>query len=141
MNCSYGPCFLIYLYFDPHYFYLFIYWMIPIKKRKGKSKMSRNVLRQKAELVLKRMIQPYSIATVPSRAPVFSFFNPPPSPRSFFIMSCSTHQSSNAQLEAVFKQKKILRSRIRKDLKAMDPSSRSQEGNILFLSNPFLFSF
>lgn len=99
--------------------------------------MSRTGLRQKAKLVL--MTQPYSIATVLAQAPFCSLFNPLPAPRSIVTMTNNTHQSSNTHLEAVFKQKKILRSSVRKALKGMDPSSRSQEGTISFLSNPLLF--
>ena len=99
--------------------------------------MSRTGLRQKAKLVL--MTQPYSIATVLAQAPFCSLFNPLPAPCSIVTMTNNTHQSSNTHLEAVFKQKKILRSSVRKALKGMDPSSRSQEGTISFLSNPLLF--
>ncbi|KAJ9677278.1 hypothetical protein PVL29_022337 [Vitis rotundifolia] len=92
--------------------------------------MSRAGLRQKAKLVL--MTQPYSIATVLTQAPPFcSLFNPLPAPRSIVTMTNNTHQSSNTHLEAVFNQKKILRSSIRKALKGMDPSSRSQEDNAI----------
>lgn len=37
------------------------------------------------------------------------------------------------QLEALFQQKRLLRSKIRKDLKNMDPIQRSQEGLSLYM--------
>lgn len=37
------------------------------------------------------------------------------------------------QLEAIFQQKRLLRSKIRKDLKNMDPIQRSQEGLSLYM--------
>ncbi|KAH7528537.1 hypothetical protein FEM48_Zijuj05G0082600 [Ziziphus jujuba var. spinosa] len=43
------------------------------------------------------------------------------------------HQLEDTNLDAIFKQKKLLRSRVRKQLKAMDPTLRSQEGKLSFL--------
>lgn len=46
-------------------------------------------------------------------------------------MSMSTVDQSSeggAHLDHLFKQKRILRSRVKKDLKSMDPTLRSQEG-------------
>lgn len=38
---------------------------------------------------------------------------------------------STTPLDAIFKEKRALRSRVRKELKSMDPALRSQEGNKL----------
>ncbi|KAH6799036.1 5-formyltetrahydrofolate cycloligase [Perilla frutescens var. frutescens] len=41
----------------------------------------------------------------------------------------STGSVAAASLDTIFKEKKVLRSRVRKELKSMDPTLRSQEGN------------
>ncbi|KAM6594206.1 hypothetical protein CsatA_001909 [Cannabis sativa] len=56
---------------------------------------------------------------------------PLPSPslasRSTVTMSTSINDNVQDQLDAIFKQKKVVRSQVRKTLKAMDPSLRSHE--------------
>jgi hypothetical protein len=49
--------------------------------------------------------------------------------------------STATNLDGIFKQKQVLRSKVRKSLKSMDPSLRSQEGTIkaifFFFSLPY----
>lgn len=46
----------------------------------------------------------------------------------------TTTSKSQEELDSIFKQKKIVRSTVRKSLKGMDPSLRLQQGSIFFLS-------
>ena len=57
-------------------------------------------------------------------------------------ITSSTSDVTVAELESIFKQKRMIRSKVRKSLKEMDPSQRTLEGNgflcgihIQFLSN------
>ncbi|KAL0416953.1 UNVERIFIED_CONTAM: hypothetical protein Slati_3527200 [Sesamum latifolium] len=44
----------------------------------------------------------------------------------------ATSTAAVTPLDTLFKQKKTLRSKVRKELKSMDPALRSKEGNQLF---------
>ena len=68
---------------------------------------------------------------------------PPPSYASRSTVTMSNNQNDNIQdlqrqqqdqLEAIFKEKRVLRSKVRKTLKAMNPSLRSHEGKAHYLS-------
>ena len=66
--------------------------------------------------------------------------SPSPSPSTFhsFIRMSSTNTSSSidvaaSELDPIFKQKRIIRSKVRKSLKEMDLSQRTLEGNYIFI--------
>ena len=76
--------------------------------------------------------------------PPSSFLQPSPSPSHHLAFTkkpllglgnaspCSavTMSTTTTNLDEIFNQKRVLRSKVRKSLKAMDPSLRSQEGTI-----------
>lgn len=70
-----------------------------------------------------------------------ALLRPPPTLASRSIITMINDQEQQHQLlDAIFKQKKVLRSRVRKQLKAMDPTIRSQEGKLSLLpSNTSFF--
>lgn len=92
-------------------------------------------------LVVALMTQSCTLATPPSAAPISlklsraTILRPPPScaPPSISIrtitMNINSQEQQQDNLEGIFKQKQILRSKVRKALKAMDPALRSHEGN------------
>ena len=55
----------------------------------------------------------------------------PATTRSVVAMSTTTSKSQE-ELDSIFKQKRIVRSTVRKSLKAMDPSLRTHQGSIFF---------
>lgn len=61
---------------------------------------------------------------IPTR-PVFRLLSPA-------IVAMSTTSKSQEELDSIFKQKRVVRSTVRKSLKAMDPSLRTQQGSIFF---------
>lgn len=50
-------------------------------------------------------------------------------------LTMATNGGQNDELDALFKQKRLLRTQVRKTLKAMDPSLRSQQGNDSVIHN------
>lgn len=76
------------------------------------------------------MIQQCTAAstTAPATKPLFLSRAPSYAPRATVTFRTMNHNEEQDHLDAVFKQKRALRSRVRKALKAMDPALRSQEG-------------
>ncbi|GLT66518.1 hypothetical protein SLA2020_388780 [Shorea laevis] len=75
------------------------------------------------------MIQQCTAAstTAPATKPLFLSRAPSYAPRATVTFRTMNHNEEQDHLDAVFKQKRALRSRVRKALKAMDPALRSQE--------------
>ncbi|KAM7471364.1 hypothetical protein LguiA_009547 [Lonicera macranthoides] len=70
----------------------------------------------------------------PTPQPPSSSYAPPPPLRlstTTTSISMSTVDQSSEGLDHLFKQKRILRSRVKRDLKSMDPTLRSQEDNAI----------
>ncbi|XP_040990535.1 5-formyltetrahydrofolate cyclo-ligase, mitochondrial-like isoform X3 [Juglans microcarpa x Juglans regia] len=86
------------------------------------------LIRQVKQRVLAALMNQPSPAPAPntllSRPPSYA----PPSTVTFSTMNKNTEQE---HLDSVFKQKRALRSRVRKALKAMEPDLRSQEDNAI----------
>lgn len=93
-------------------------------------------------LVVALMAQSCTLATPPSAVAAISLklsraaiLRPPPSyaPPSLstrtITMNINSQEQQQDNLDGIFKQKRILRSKVRKALKAMDPTLRSHEGN------------
>ena len=78
--------------------------------------------------------QPRTLASTTTSHP---FHSPPSTNVRFFRPLCSMTTNYDPQLEKLFEEKRYLRSKIRGELKKMDPIQRSQEG---FVSR-FFFSF
>ena len=78
------------------------------------------------------MSQPCTVATLPPPPPAVKLSRSanvrtqPPSIASRFITMSTNNQD---HLDYLFKQKRILRTKVRKALKSMDPALRAQEGN------------
>ncbi|KAF8407991.1 hypothetical protein HHK36_007131 [Tetracentron sinense] len=92
--------------------------------------MKTDGLIQKAKVVL-QMTQPCTIASSPAHPLFFSrsaILRPPfDSLRSIATMS----NDKDPHLDAIFQQKRTLRSKVRKELKGMNPTQRSQEDNAI----------
>ena len=76
------------------------------------------------------MTQPWTTPSTTAPATRLLFLSRPPSyvPRATVTLGKMNHNEEQDHLDALFKQKRALRSRVRKALKAMDPALRSQEG-------------
>ncbi|CAA2959903.1 5-formyltetrahydrofolate cyclo-ligase, mitochondrial [Olea europaea subsp. europaea] len=83
------------------------------------------------------MIHPRTLATAAASPPSFLTtrvlypYSSRLNLRQTAILKFTTMNTNNAQLDTIFKQKKILRSKVRKDLKSMDPTLRSQEDDAI----------
>ncbi|XP_022889842.1 5-formyltetrahydrofolate cyclo-ligase, mitochondrial isoform X2 [Olea europaea var. sylvestris] len=83
------------------------------------------------------MIHPRTLATAAASPPSFLTtrvlypYSSRLNLRQTAILNFTTMNTNNAQLDTIFKQKKILRSKVRKDLKSMDPTLRSQEDDAI----------
>lgn len=83
------------------------------------------------------MIHPRTLATAAASPPPFTTTRVPyPYPsrlnlRHTATLNFTTMNTNTTQLDTIFKQKKILRSKVRKDLKSMDPTLRSQEDDAI----------
>jgi len=66
--------------------------------------------------------------TAPATKPLFLTRATSYAPRATVTFRTMNHNEEQDHLDALFKQKRALRSRVRKALKAMDPALRSQEG-------------
>ncbi|GMN21324.1 hypothetical protein TIFTF001_051122 [Ficus carica] len=91
------------------------------------------------ELVVALKTKPLLCASPPpislSSSNSLSFLRRPPSSCATMINENNNIKNDNSQeLETIFKQKKLVRSRVRKALKAMEPSLRSHEGNPIISS-------
>ncbi|KAE8124124.1 hypothetical protein FH972_019034 [Carpinus fangiana] len=77
------------------------------------------------------MTQPWTTPSTTAPATKLLFLSRPPSfaPRATVTLGKMNHNEEQDHLDALFKQKRALRSRVRKALKAMDPALRSQEDN------------
>ncbi|XP_008239679.1 PREDICTED: 5-formyltetrahydrofolate cyclo-ligase, mitochondrial-like [Prunus mume] len=95
-------------------------------------------------LVVALMAQSCTLATPPSAVAAISLklsraaiLRPPPSyaPTSLstrtITMNINSQEQQQDNLDGIFKQKRILRSKVRKALKAMDPTLRSHEDNAI----------
>ncbi|XP_059645571.1 5-formyltetrahydrofolate cyclo-ligase, mitochondrial [Cornus florida] len=98
--------------------------------------------RQRAIEVAVLMIHPCTIATAAASHSLFftrsAIVRPPPFYASLSTttmnnpeQSTTTTTTTTSHLDAVFKQKRVLRSKVKKDLKGMDPIQRSQEDNAI----------
>lgn len=90
--------------------------------------------RKVKQLVLAALMsQPCKIATTPLPLPTNPLYLSSPTtsyaPRYSVNFTTMNNNEEQDHLNALFKQKQVLRSRVRKALKGMDPILRSQEGN------------
>ncbi|KAL6178139.1 hypothetical protein ACLB2K_049658 [Fragaria x ananassa] len=79
-------------------------------------------------LLVALMTQPCTLAAPPPRASSI-LRRPPPSFSQRFIATMTTNNQDH--LDALFKQKRMLRTKVRKALKSMDPVLRSQEDDAI----------
>uniref|UniRef100_A0A5B6YXF8 5-formyltetrahydrofolate cyclo-ligase n=1 Tax=Davidia involucrata TaxID=16924 RepID=A0A5B6YXF8_DAVIN len=79
------------------------------------------------------MTNPCTIATAAAQSALFITRSAMLHPRSIATMNNQDQNSATTttHLDAIFKQKKGLLSRVRKDLKGMDPTQRSEEDNAI----------
>ncbi|CAK9184737.1 unnamed protein product [Ilex paraguariensis] len=88
------------------------------------------------ELVAMLMRHPCPIASASPKARLFStrsvILRPPPVSAMTTMMNTEDHHSSApTHLDTIFRMKRTLRSRVKKELKAMDPTIRSLEDNAI----------
>lgn len=100
----------------------------------GRSPKARRWAISEAPMVRNYKLLPIAANSLFNRLPPSAFQQalPPLSFRSSGSPKMASNESSKPenedQLKAIFEQKRVLRSSVRKALKAMDPSLRSQEG-------------
>ncbi|XP_015882711.2 5-formyltetrahydrofolate cyclo-ligase, mitochondrial [Ziziphus jujuba] len=100
------------------------------EKNKNKKQSMRKYMKQVAVALMTKST--IFAPTLTANSLSLSRPRPPPTFASHSITTMinnqeQQHQLEDANLDAIFKQKKLLRSRVRKQLKAMDPTLRSQE--------------
>ncbi|KFK25538.1 hypothetical protein AALP_AA8G128100 [Arabis alpina] len=76
---------------------------------------------------LQRTSSIFFFPKIPTR-PVFRFS---PVARSIVAMSSTTTSKTQEELDSIFKQKRVVRSTVRKSLKAMDPSLKTQQDDAI----------
>ena len=106
--------------------------------RERRSLMRPTGLSRKLKQLVVSMTQPCNFVTTTN--PLLLSRPTSYAPRYSHSLNFTTKMTNNNNeeqdhLNALFKQKQLLRSRVRKDLKNMDPTLRSQEGNFLTRTN------